>query len=239
MREEVKLELNKPKEECMKNGNSGNGNSGNGNSGDLNSGDLNSGYRNSGYWNSGDWNSGDRNSGYLNSGDRNSGYRNSGDRNSGNWNSGYRNSGNWNSGDWNSGYRNSGYLNSDEPTVRMFNKDSGLTRSQITIPDFFYFDINVWVATNDMTVKEKEDNGLHVVTGGFLKTLDYKDAFIDSWNKATEDDKKKLFALPNFDAEIFKEISGIDVNKKRLVKVECEGNVVEISFESAKALNLL
>ncbi len=169
-----------------------------------------------------------------NSGDYNSGYRNSGNRNSGNYNSGNRNSGNYNSGN-----RNSGYLNTNEPTVRIFNKDSGLTCSEITIPDFFYFDLNVWVTSERMTDQEKEDNTFHVVTGGYLKTLEYKEAFADSWKKATEADKKKLFALPNFDAEIFKEISGIDVNESDKVKIECEGKTVEISRESAKALNLI
>ena len=51
---------------------------------------------------------------------------------------------------------------------------------------------------------------------------------------ATTEDKKKLFALPNFDAEIFKEITGIDVENK--VKVVCDGKEVWISRESAEAI---
>jgi len=210
-----KQELNKQRKEGMKNRNSGDCNSGYRNSGYRNSGYRNSGYRNSGdcnsgYWNSGDCNSGDWNSGNWNSGDCNSGYWNSGDRNSGDWNSGDCNSGNWNSGDC-----NSGYLNSDEPTVRVFNKDSGLLRSEIELPDFFSFGLTIWIKSREMTAKEQKDNKFHAVTGGFLKTRDYKEAFVASWKKATEDDKKKLFALPNFDAKIFKEISGIDVNEKK------------------------
>ena len=130
-------------------------------------------------------------------------------------------------------------MNTDEPTVRIFNKDSGLKRSEIDIPDFFYFDLNTWVTSDKMTEAEKEANNFHIVTGGFLKTREYKDAFMASWKKASEEDKKKLFALPNFDAEIFKEISGIDVAESDKVKIECEGRTVEISRESAKALNLI
>ena len=126
-----------------------------------------------------------------------------------------RNSGDCNSGNWNSGDCNSGYLNSDEPTVRVFNKDSGLLRSEIELPDFFSFGLTIWIKSREMTAKEQKDNKFHAVTGGFLKTRDYKEAFVASWKKATEDDKKKLFALPNFDAKIFKEISGIDVNEKK------------------------
>jgi hypothetical protein len=48
------------------------------------------------------------------------------------------------------------------------------------------------------------------VCGGFLKKLDYKDAFRISWDKASPDEHKKLLSLPNWDNEIFKEISGID-----------------------------
>jgi len=159
---------------------------------------TNSGDSNSGYMNSGNWNSGDRNSGDRNSGDRNSGNSNSGNWNSGNWNSGYRNSGNRNSGDrnsgdsnsgdsnsgnWNSGNYNSGFLNTDEPTVRMFNKDTGLKRDDIDSPDYFYFDID--------------------------DKIGYKKSFIKSFEKAERKDIDKTMKLPNFDYDLFEEISGI------------------------------
>lgn len=48
------------------------------------------------------------------------------------------------------------------------------------------------------------------VCGGFLKKLDYKEAFRISWDKVSPDEHKKLLSLPNWDNEIFKEISGID-----------------------------
>ena len=58
---------------------------------------------------------------------------------------------------------------------------------------------------------EKEDNKKHGETGGYLKTLDYKEAFKESYNKASKEDRKKIFNIPNFDADKFLEISGIDV----------------------------
>ena len=215
------------------NNNSGNLNSGNYNSGDRNSGNCNSGDRNSGNCNSGNWNSG---SGNCNSGNWNSGNWNSGNCNSGNYNSGDRNSGNWNSGNW-----NSGFFNTDEPTVRMFNKETGLKREQISIPSFCYFDLTEWIEESKMTDDEKRDNPKFFVSGGYLKTNTYKEAFRKSWDSASREERNKILSLPNFDAEIFLEISGIDVRKelKTTITVVCDGRSVEISKESAKAMNLI
>ena len=180
-------------------------NSGNRNSGDWNSGDRNSGNRNSGDWNSGDRNSGDWNSGHLNSGHLNSGDMNSGDRNSGN-----RNSGNYNSGDW-----NSGFFNSDEPCVRMFNKMTNYKRKDIKIPYWCYFDLAVWVSHDTATEEEKTEHKDEIeICGGFLKTIDYKDAWRIAWNKASIEERKKLFDLPNWDNQVFKEITGIDAENE-------------------------
>ena len=195
--------------------NSGNWNSGNCNSGDCNSGYRNSGYRNSGDWNSGNWNSGYRNSGYRNSGDWNSGNRNSGDCNSGDCNSGYRNSGNWNSGDCNSGDWNSGYFNSNEPNARMFNKMTNIKVSEVKIPDWCRFDLTVWVSHDTASDEEKIKHKREIETsGGFLRSLDYKDAWRLAWNKASVEERKKLFDLPNWNNEVFKEITGIDAEKE-------------------------
>ena len=185
--------------------NSGDRNSGDRNSGNWNSGDKNSGDWNSGNWNSGDWNSGNWNSGNGNSGDRNSGYGNSGDRNSGDGNS----------GDWNSGNGNSGYFNSDEPCLRMFNKMTYCKRDDINIPSWCYFDLTVWVSYDTATEKEKKKYKNEIeICGGFLKTIDYKDAWRLAWNKASIKERKKLFELPNWDNEVFKEITGIDAENE-------------------------
>ena len=212
-----------PREELNKynNINSGNWNSGNWNSGDHNSGNMNSGDRNSGNMNSGDSNSGnmnigDWNSGNWNSGDSNSGNWNSGDwnsrnRNSGNWNSGDRNSGNWNSGNWNSGNCNSGFFNTNSPLVRIFNKETNISRNNINFPSFLYFDLTVWVSHDTATAEEKEAHKIDIETcGGFIKTIPYKEAFRIAWDKASKEEHAKLLKLPNWNNEIFMEISGID-----------------------------
>ena len=167
---------------------------------------FNSGNFNSGNFNSGDWNSGDRNSG-----NRNNGNCNSGDRNNGNCNSGDRNSGNFNSGDWNSGDRNSGFFNTDSPLVRIFNKETNVPLKDIDFPKFLYFDLTVWVSYDTATNKEKKAHKIDIETcGGFVKAIPYKKAFRRAWDKASKEEHKKLLNLPNWDNEIFKEISGID-----------------------------
>ena len=204
--------------------NSGNWNSGDRNSGDCNSGDWNSGNRNSGDCNSGNWNSGDCNSGNWNSGDRNSGNWNSGNWNSGDCNSGDRNSGNWNSGDCNSGDWNAtsfsnGCFNTVSPKIYMFNKPTDWTLEQ-------WFNCRArrllneiddcpleYVYLSDMTDEEKAAPPEAETTGGYLKERTTADNARKWWAGLSADDRNIIFSLPNFDAAIFKEITGIDVSK--------------------------
>ena len=141
----------------------------------------------------------------------NSGNWNSGNCNSGNCNSGNCNSGNRNSGNRNSGNCNSGYFNTDIPTVRMFNKDTYLSIEDIDFPSFLFFKLTQWISYDTATEEEKKEHKKEMETcGGYLKTLEYKEAFRLAWNKASKEGHKKLLSLPNWDNAIFKEISGID-----------------------------
>lgn len=66
--------------------------------------------------------------------------------------------------------------------------------------------------------------GIILKTG---KTLTYKEAWKEYWGRASESDKKWFTELPNFDAKIFEEITGINIETKSLsgkkVKVELDG----------------
>ena len=136
---------------------------------------------------------------------------NSGDRNSGSCNSGSCNSGSWNSGSWNSGSCNSGFFNSDEPNIRMFNKDTNLKRGDINIPSWCYFSLTVWVSHDTATEEEKEKYKREIETfGGYLKTLEYKEAWKLAWSKASKEEHKQLLKLPNWNNKVFIEITGID-----------------------------
>ena len=166
----------------------------------------NTGENNTGDWNSGDWNSGDWNSGYWNSGNGNSGYWNSGNGNSGDWNSGYRNAGYGNSTN-----RSSGIFCSEEPLVIIFNKCSGKKWSEIDHPHFNGFYLTKWIEFAEMTAVEKQENPSAKTTEGYLKVYTYQEAWANFWKDTDEKNRQKFLNLPNFDAKIFKDITGIDV----------------------------
>ena len=190
-------------------GNTGVFNSGNRNSGIFNSGDCNSGGCNSGGCNSGNWNSGSRNSG-----DWNSGRGNSGDWNSGRGNSGSRNSGNWNSGDWNSGNCNSGFFCTNSPKLRLINKETDFTMEEFMKTEWYAvltsggFNLTKWRAYTD---EEKAQDERKRFISGELITIPYKEACASWWASLSEKDKAIIKTIPNFDANIFAEITGIDV----------------------------
>ena len=192
---------------------SGYNNTGYNNTGYNNSGNWNSGDNNSGYNNSGNWNSGNNNSGYRNSGDGNSGNNNSGYRNSGDGNSGDNNSGDNNTGNNNSGNKNSGCFNSQTPTsIMVFNKPCNIkTFEGYQLPSFVHFDLTYWVEALKMTEEEKLADPNFYLRGGQLKTKTYKEAFIESYEKSDKTDRARIKDCPNFDADIFFEISGIDL----------------------------
>ena len=48
-------------------------------------------------------------------------------------------------------------------------------------------------------------------TGGYLKLVDDTPKRQEWWDKLNSDDKQEVLNLPNFDKDIFKDITGIDV----------------------------
>ena len=158
-------------------------------------------------------------------GNRNSGNCNSGDCNSGNWNSGNWNSGNWNSGnrnsgDWNKTNYSNGCFNTIEPKIKLFNKESNLTYNDWVLSDArdllnkIPTEILEWIWFDDMSEEEKEANPNAKDTNGYLKIMKSHECAQDWWDKLKDTDKKIILGIPNFDREIFKEITGIDVEEE-------------------------
>ena len=184
--------------------NVGEGNTGIGNSGYFNSGYYNCGSRNSGYYNSGCWNSGNYNSGYYNSGSANSGYYNSGD---------------CNSGDWNIGNHNNGCFNTAASKIYFFDKPSDwtykdwLSSRARQIMDCVPNNLT-WVKFARMTDEEKKAYPTAEITNGYLRKIPNDELAVirnEWWARLSPDDKDEILKLPNFDAEIFKKITMIDV----------------------------
>ena len=165
-------------------------------------------------------NSGDCNSGDCNSGNRNSGDCNSGDCNSGDCNSGNRNSGNRNSGDWNKTSFSNGCFNTVSPKIYMFNKPTDWTLEQWFNCRARYLLNQIddcpleYIWFDSMTDEEKAAHPEAETTGGYLKERTTADNARKWWAGLSADDRNIIFSLPNFDAAIFKEITGIDVDAK-------------------------
>ena len=159
----------------------------------------------------------------VNTGKACTGRCNSGNWNSGNWNSGNRNSGDWNSGNWNSGDWNktsfsNGCFNTVSPKIYMFNKPTDWTFEQWFNCRARYLLNQIddcpleYIWFDSMTDEEKAAHPEAETTGGYLKERTTADNARKWWAGLSADDRNIIFSLPNFDAAIFKEITGIDVD---------------------------
>lgn len=66
-----------------------------------------------------------------------------------------------------------------------------------------------WVYSDNMTDEEKTAHPEHITTGGYLKTVDFKTACKIMCENLDDEDKKSVTQIPNFDAKVFKSITGI------------------------------
>ena len=187
--------------------------------GRCNTGNCNTGDCNTGDWNTGDCNTGDCNTGDWNTGDCNTGNRNTGDCNTGNWNTGDCNTGDCNTGDWNKSSFNTGCFNTEEQKIMLFNKPSDMTYSEWLGSDARYLlnqipkDVVEWVYEENMTDEEKAAHPTYETTGGYLKVLDESECGQLWWGSLSDRRKEIIKAIPNFDAEIFFQCTGVRVDE--------------------------
>ena len=194
----------------------------------VNIGKANSGFCNTGNRNTGDWNTGSGNTGSGNTGNRNTGNRNTGSGNTGNRNTGNRNTGDWNTGDWNPGDFCTGDMNisdhetgcfcTEEHTIRIFDVESDMTFQQWRDSDAYSllarieFKPNQFIMSSDMTDEEKIAHPEHETFGGYLKVCDTGKAFSTWWDSLTKNERRIIKNIPNFNAEKFLQLTGIQVN---------------------------
>lgn len=178
------------------------------NTGDCNTGCRNTGDCNTGNRNTGAFNTGNRNTGHFNTGNGNTGNCNTGNWNTGHWNTGHRNTGDYNTGNYNTGYCNT--ITPDD--ILIFNKPGKRSDwNDAKKPDWMHVSLTQWISEEYMTDKEKEAYPSYVTTGGYLKVYPtLQAAYVDSWNKASKEDRELTFKLPNFDIDVFKEIFGFE-----------------------------
>ena len=206
-------------------------NTGSYSTGDWSTGDWSTGDNSTGDWSAGSYSTGYHSTGDYSTGCSSTGSYSTGDYSTGCWSTGYRSTGNWSTGERSTGH----FSTIDYAGFGAFNKPCTPEEWLNAVkPRFIYFSLTEWVELKDMTDKEKKDNPTWKTTGGYLKVYRYQEAWRIAWDTATDGDRKLLYALPNFDAEVFKEISGIDVNEKHTIVID--GKEIELSEESFNEL---
>ena len=150
---------------------------------------------------------------------RSNGHWNTGNRNTGDCNTGDWNTGDCNTGDWNKSSFNTGCFNTEEQKIMLFNKPSDMTYSEWLDSDARYLlnqipkDVVEWVYEEDMTDAEKAAHPTYETTGGYLKVLDESECGQLWWGSLSDRRKEIIKAIPNFDAEIFFQCTGVRVDE--------------------------
>lgn len=168
------------------------------NIGGLNNGIKNVGWNNVGFFNYGDKNNGDCNYGFSNKGCNNFGDLNRGNRNFGNNNVGYYNFGMYNDGDYNCGDFNKtngafGMFNTEEHKIMMFNKPT------------------------DWTLSKWHNSYERIILSTFNRENPQK-----WWDGLLPTTRAAITTLPNFDFEIFKQITKIELPYIFSPQEDCE-----------------
>lgn len=193
--------------------NIGSNNNGSYNTGNHNAGNYNTGKYNVGMYNVGNYNTGSKNVGYFNIG-----VFNTGDNNIGDYNTGDFNIGDFNTGDFNLGQSNCGIFNTTNSKIQIFNKPSDWTYDDWLNSDAYDIlkennRLTKWIFSDFMNEEEKEMHPEHETLGGYLKEYTYEEMWQNTWKILTEEEKELVMQLPNFDKDIFKEITGIDIEE--------------------------
>lgn len=123
-----------------------------------------------------------------------------------------------NSGDWNKCNFSNGCFNTVSPKIYLFNKPSEWTYGDWLNSEACYLlnqipgDVPEYIYLSDMTDEEKAAHPEAETTGGYLKILDNSECAVIWWRGLSDRQKAVITAIPNFDKEIFKQITGIDVD---------------------------
>lgn len=188
-------------------------NKGSANFGIYNEGTQNDGNHNVGCNNVGNWNFGSYNLGSFNFGTGNIGNHNSGQYNYGNFNeAGYCNVASRTRACVFTTVNNTGYLSFNKPYI-------GNLLYNCQIPDFCKVKVIEWIPVSSLTaVEDAKEKCMYACCGGRLKITSYREAFRISFEVARRKSdwpkqRQMLLELPNFDAGIFEEVSGITPNE--------------------------
>ena len=104
-----------------------------------------------------------------------------------------------------------------EPMVHFFNNPSNMTLRDWWNCEAYRILRNMpceytdteWIKEMDMTDDEKKAHPSYQTTGGYLKVTKHEADKQAWWDKLPDEDKHTVMALPNFDADIFYQCTGI------------------------------
>ena len=120
-----------------------------------------------------------------------------------NGNSGNFNSGDYNSGDWNSCDGSDGvFCNEPDRNIRIFNQPSGMSLQN------FRESLYCKALLSKPLVLAWWDEKTNT-----LKSRSYKEACAIWWDSLTDENKEIIQQIPNFDADVFFDITGIRVGE--------------------------
>ena len=221
---------------------------GNNSTGDRSTGNYSTGNYSTGHYSTGNYSTGNRSIGYYSTG-----HCSTGDYSTGHSSTGDRSTGHYSTGNYSTGNYSTGHYSTCDYAVGVFQTVQdccgGFSAFNVPCsrehwdasekPRCLHFPLTAWVEAEDMSPAEKSDNPLYETTGGYLKVLGFKEAFSASCRSATDDDIELLKQLPNFDADVFFDVSGYDVLTRDKVKVTANGKDVYISKASAESLGLV
>ena len=108
----------------------------------------------------------------------------------------------------------SGIFCSKEENIRIFNADSGMTAYEFYNSQYYraivssVFCLTEWI---NYTEEEKKTDKEKEMNVGYLKEYTYKEACKIWWDGMSADNKAIIMSMPNFDADVFRDITGIDI----------------------------
>jgi hypothetical protein len=138
----------------------------------------------------------------------------------------------------NTGNRNTGFFNTvDQYKVQVFNGPMVDRSEFIQACPLWIFDPApaTWIYELDMSDQEKSEHPTFHTCGGYLRQNDWHDEWQKAYANASKEDIQKVRNLEGFDAEIFKEITGIDLSAQEKAlpqEIEINGAIYTLKEQS-------
>lgn len=114
----------------------------------------------------------------------------------------------------------------------VFNKqltESDYNKVKDSLPEI-KLPVNYWIDKKEMTSDEKDNASGWSEMGGYLKRLDYEEAWAKWWSEAKQEDKNKILNCEYFDALVFTGITGLKDFKVKSLK----GKKVTVKFDDVE-----